>query len=73
MADDVLQFVNTYLAKIFSYLLGEEGKEVDHILRLAHETGAKAFVLRSHTYRAGVGIALAHHHTTQNNKRQRAE
>ncbi len=73
MADDVLQLVYSYLAKVLAYLLSKVGEEVDHILRLAHETGTKTLVLRCHAHRTGVGIALAHHHTAQNDERQRAE
>ena len=34
---------------------------------------AQLWILCCHTHRAGIGIALAHHHTTKNNQRQRAK
>ena len=34
---------------------------------------AQLGILCCHTHRAGIGIALAHHHTTKNNQRQRAK
>ena len=73
VTDDVLQSVHANLGQVFAHLLSEEGEEVHHIVRLSTEAGTQGLVLRSHTHRAGVGVALAHHHTAEHDERQRAE
>ena len=71
--DDILELPHTKLAEIFADVLSEEGEEVDHIVGLPEEPPAQHLVLSGHTHGAGVGVALAHHHTTQYDKRQCAE
>ena len=73
MPDDLLQAVHTYLTKIFTYLLGEERKEIHDIFCPALKVLAQLGVLSSHPHRAGISVALAHHHTPQNYQRQRAK
>ena len=73
MSDDVFQSMHTHLRKVLSHLFGKEGEEVHHILGTSHESGTEPFVLCGYTDGAGVGVALAHHHTSQHDERQCAE
>ena len=73
MSDDFLQAVYAHFSKVFAYLLGKECEVVHHILGTAFEVLAKLRVLRRHTHRTGVCVALAHHHAAQDDERQRAE
>ena len=71
--DDILQMPNADFSEILAHLLGKEGEVVDDILGTPHEAGTEALVLCGHTHGTGVGVAFAHHHTAQNDERQRAE
>ena len=64
VADDFLQAMNTNLRQVFTNQLGQEGEEVHYVFGPAHKAGTKAFVLRSDTYGAGIGVTFAHHHAT---------
>ena len=61
------------LRQVFARLLSKEREEVDHVFGTPAEFGAKGFVLRCHTYRACICIALAHHQTAEHDERQRTE
>ncbi len=71
--DNLLEALHSDFCKILTHLFCQEREEIDHIVGSAHETLAKCLVLCSHTDRAGVGVALAHHHTSQHDERQCAE
>ena len=73
MANDFLETMNTYLCEIFAHLLSQESKVVHHIFGTTLEMLTQLRILGSHAHRTGVGIALAHHHTTQHNERQRTK
>ena len=73
MADDFLQAADAYFAEIFANLLGQEREEVHDVVGTTFEMLAKLGILRCHTHRAGIGIALAHHDTAKHNQRQRAK
>ena len=73
MANDFLQALHTDFGEVLPHLLGKERKEVDDVLHLALEVLAKLRVLSGNTHRTGIGITLAHHHTTKDNQRQRTE
>ncbi len=62
-ADDLINGAGADGGQDFADLLGDEGEEVDHLLRRAGELGAQALVLRADADRAGVGMALTHHQT----------
>ena len=72
-ADDILETPYTNLCKILPYVLGEEGEEVDNIVRAAAEMAAQPFILGSYSHRAGIGAAFAHHYATEDNQGQGAE
>ncbi len=46
---------------VLAEVLGDEAEEVDDVLGLAGEELAQLLVLRGHSDRAGVEVALAHH------------
>ena len=71
--DDVLKMSYANLRQVFARLLSKEREEVDHVFGTSAELGAKGFVLRCHTYRTCICIALAHHQTAEHDERQRTE
>ena len=73
MSDDVLESMHTNLSEIFAHLFSQEREEVYHVVSLSSEASPQGLVLCCHTYRTGVRVALAHHHTSQHDERQCAE
>ena len=71
--DDVLQSLNTYLCKVFTYLLSKESEEVYNILSTPPEVCTQSLVLSSHAHRTGVSVTLTHHDTAENYERQCAK
>ena len=49
------------LGQHFADFLRVEGDQVHHLVCVPCELAAQTFILRAHAYRAGVGLALAHH------------
>ena len=73
MTNDVFESMHTHLREIFAHLFSQEREEVHHVVSLSSEASPQGLVLCGHTDRAGVGVALAHHHTSQHDERQCAE
>ena len=73
MTDNLLQALHADLSEILTHLLSEEGEEVHHVLGTTLEVLAQLGVLRGDAHRTGVRVTFAHHHTAENNQRQRTE
>ena len=61
------------LRQPLAYLLGHEEEVVDEVLGLALELGPQRRVLGGNTHRAGIQVALAHHHAAQADERHGGE
>ena len=73
VTNDVVQLAEAHFGQIFAHLLRQEAEVVHHILVVTAEVLAQFGVLRGYTHRAGVGVALAHHHAAQHNEHRGAE
>ena len=71
--DDILQRCRPQAGEYLANILGQEGHQIDDMVREAGKAGAQIVVLRTHTDRAGVGMALAHHQTAQRDQRSRTD
>ena len=63
--DDVVQLREAHLGERFPYLFGKEVEEVDEVVGPSVEALPQLLVLGGDAYRAGVQMALAHHHAPQ--------
>src|SRR5204862_3027573 len=72
-SDQVLELAHTELRHDLADFLGDEEKEIDHVLRLPRESPAQLRVLRRDADRAGVQMALAHHDAAADDERRRRE
>ena len=73
VSDNLLQTLHADFTQVFAHLLGQEGKEVNHVLGSTLKVLTQLGVLGSHTHGAGIGVTLTHHHTAQNNQGQCSE
>ena len=68
-ADHFLEIAEAQLRHNFSQFFGDEEEVTDHVFRHARETRPEHRILRRDADRAGVQMALPHHHTAGGHKR----
>lgn len=67
-AYDVVQMAESQLRQVFAHLAGQESEKVHQVFAAAQETLAQFFILGGYSHRAGIHVALAHHHATQHDQ-----
>ena len=72
-AHHLIEGAEPHLRHVAADLLGNEEEKVDDVLGRAAELGAQRRVLRGHSHRAGVEVALAHHDAAQRHQRRGRE
>src|SRR5512145_191417 len=72
-ADELVQGPYAELRHQLARLLGDVEEVVHHVLGLVFELAAQHGVLRRHTDRAGVQVALAHHDAALDHERRRGK
>ena len=72
-ADDLVEGAKAHLAELFPHFLGHEEEIVDDLLGRSGKLGTEDRVLRGDADRAGVQMALAHHHAAHGDQGGRGE
>ena len=73
MSDQIVELAHTQLGHDLASLFCHKEEVIDHVLGFAAEFLAQFRILRGHTHRAGVEVALAHHDATLNHQRCRGK
>ncbi len=72
-ADQIVELAHAELGHDGAHFLGDEEKEIHHMLGLARKLFAQRRVLRGHAHRAGVEVAFAHHDAALDHQRRGGE
>ncbi len=72
-ADQLVEGADAQLRHDLAHFLGHEEEVVHHVLGLARELLAQHRILRRHTHRTGVQVALAHHDAALDHQRRGGE
>ena len=67
-SDHLVKAAIAKLSQYFADFFGDEGHQVDDLFRRAREFFAQRFILNTHTNRASVRMALAHHDAAHGNE-----
>ena len=70
---DLAERVEAHGCQELAHLAGEEGEIVDEVFVAPDEMAAELGILCGYAHRAGVEVALAHHHAAQHDEHRRAE
>src|SRR3546814_790285 len=72
-ADHLVEAAAAELGENLAHFLGDEGHQVDDLLRAAGEFGAELFILGADADRAGIAVALTHHDAAHGDEAQRSD
>src|SRR3546814_14204295 len=72
-ADHLVEAAAAELGENLAHFLGDEGHQVDDLLRAAGAFGAELFILGADADRAGIAVALTPHDAAHGEQAQRSD